>query len=234
MAQLIFAQAKSIYNKANKHANTMRDNLEQAGYPDASEHASNAYSAIIETEREKFRKILEIAKLLHEDYVQIAGRTTENYYFITIRPKPETTFSEFYSLVYKYTKRASMLHYQLAFEQKNLEGNGDGFHVHIVCATKHRSKGECLRDTISTFKDICADNCIEVKTTRNPQDIVKNYLLDYKSQDEHKETTKEADALWRTRLGLAHIYDSVDLQLPPTPGSVHQVPRTEQFSLTFD
>lgn len=205
MSSLIFAHAKSIYNKTNKHVSQQRDLAEAMG--DAFD-ASATRTKFIERERTKFRDILEIAKLLHEDYQQVTKLETSNYYFISVRPRPSVTFEDFYKLTYKYVNRAFMISYKLSFEQKSIDGDGSGFHAHVVCSTKHRSKGECLRDTISSFRKVCEENCIDVQVTRNPEDIVNNYLLNYKSEDEHKSPTREGDQIWRNKLGLADLYDN--------------------------
>jgi len=116
-----------------------------------------------------------------------------------------------------------MISYKLSFEQKDESGSGHGFHAHIVCDTKHRSKGECLRDTISSFRKVCEENCIDVQVTKNPEDIVNNYLLNYKSDDNHKAPTQEGDKMWRNRIGLADLYDN---DLPCSVGRCLSSPGT--------
>lgn len=222
MASLIFAHAKSIYNKAKKHESELR-----SIHGDDTD-TSISVTRLIERERAKFRDILSIAQLLHEDYVEVTGSKTNNWYFITVRPKPGITFQEFYILTYKFVKRAFMLDYKLAFEQKSSEGNGDGFHFHLVCNTKHRSKGECLRDTVSSFSKVCEANCIEVKITRNPDDIVNKYLLAYESDDGHKIVTKDGDAIWRNKMNLADLYEN---DLPRALPLLSSSPETARVSV---
>lgn len=206
MAALIFAQAKQIRKKCK---NVLKLH-EQCGSGIDNDRIING---VIETERNEFREILRIAQLLHEDYEEVVAKKAINWYFVTIRPKPSVTWSDFYDTVVTYVQRKFMIEYKLSFEQKSTEGTGEGFHVHIVCNTKHRSKGEALRDTISTFKHLAEANCIEVKPTRNPDNIVNNYLLAYKSEDDHKAPTQEGDRVWRDKLGLRHIYDNVEYPL---------------------
>lgn len=210
MAQLIFAHAKSIRRKAKNAAAEFRD----LGSDNPDESYTRMYNSIVERERAEFQKILEIAQLLHSDYMEITNTSTTNWYFLTVRPRPEISLPDFWTCVYKWTQRVCMISYKLSFEQKNLEGNGDGFHVHIVCQTKHRSKGECLRDAKSTFRSVAAENCINVKPTRNPENIINDYLIDYIAEDEHKEETKAADAAWRSSIGISHIYDDAETPLP--------------------
>lgn len=223
MASLIFAHAKSIYNKTNKYVTQQRDLAEAVG---DSFDADSTRMQFIERERTKFRDILEIAKLLHEDYQQVTKLETNNWFFISVRPKPGTTLCDFWKLTYKFVNRAFMLDYKLSLEQKSPEGTGEGFHVHIVCSTKHRSKGECLRDSISSFRKVCEENCIDVQTTRNPEDIVNNYLLNYKSEDEHKAPTRLGDQIWREAIGIKPLYINDFPSGPDGPGRCLSSPKT--------
>jgi len=208
MSQLIFAQAKSIYREAYKQSKILDD-------PELSQ---SLYDGVIRAKRHEFKKILEIAAMLHEDYVETIGKTTNNWFFITIRPdESKVDFNTFYEKVRKYTERKFMEEFTLSFEQKGIEDKdlGKGFHCHIVANTTHRSKGECLRDTISTFNSIAAANCINVQTTRNPKEIIQKYLTNYESDDGHKEPTQEADAKWRTQEQLDPLYTVVPVRATP-------------------
>lgn len=132
-------------------------------------------------------------------------------YFITVRPDTKkVSFVDFYNDVKKFTDRKCFIEYKLSFEQKGItaETLGEGFHVHIVASMKQRSKGEVLRDTVNTFKGYTAANCIEVLTTKNPAELVDNYLVNYKSDDGHKAPTQQWDAAWRQRENLESLYKS--------------------------
>lgn len=233
MASLIFAQAKSIRRKVKE---TVKQHAELFGDDNIDRDAIG--NAVIENNRYEFREILKIAKLLHEDYQEVTNAVATNWYFITIRPKPGVTFYEFYHLVDKYVQRKCINSFTLTFEQKDPEGSGKGFHCHIVTDTKHRSKAECLRDTISTFNKVCADNCIDVKPTRNPKDIVNKYMIAYESDDGHKIATKAGDAIWRSKMKLADIYENqLDVVYPPyeiwkgcTTGPLSSSPETADKS----
>lgn len=205
MAQLIFSQAKSIYNRANRYVERERDMAERLG---ESFDSTTARAKFIEGERAKFRDILSIAQLLHEDYVEVTGARAHNWFFITVRPKPGVSFEEFYILTYKFVNRAFMLDYKLVFEQKDPEGSGEGFHMHMICNTKHRSKGECLRDAKSSFAKVADENCVCVKTTRNPEELFTKYCIEYESDDNHKIATKNGDAIWRTKMNIADVYEN--------------------------
>lgn len=130
-------------------------------------------------------------------------------YFITVRPDcNKVKFIDFYNDVAKFTQRKCFKDFKLSFEQKGTDDKslGQGFHVHIVAEMTQRSKGEVLRDTQNTFKKYTAPNCIEVLTTRNPQELVDKYLVNYESEDGHKEPTKEWDLLWRQQNLLDSLY----------------------------
>lgn len=203
MAGLLFSEAKSIYKKAMKAKESWLDNEE-----DDYEGANQQYDMTINMECTRFCKILNISHQLHLKYIELKNQHYNNY-FITIRPKPDVKFIEFYNRVIKYIKRASFIEYRLSFEQKGTseENLGYGFHCHIVTIkTKWRSKGECLRDTISSFNKLCESNCIQVETTKNPLELTQSYLIEYKSNDEHKVVTQDMDSIWRSNNQLEHIY----------------------------
>lgn len=228
MSQLIFAQAKSIYRQASKaqeQFNTVSGNIDSDD--------NTMFNNIIRAERTKFKHILRIASMLHEDYEEVVQQKVTNWYFITVRPdEKRITFADFFAKVRKFLERKCMLKYNVSFEQKGTTDDtiGHGFHVHIVANTKHRSKGECLRDAISTFGTCTDANCIQVDTTKTPEIIVKKYLLEYESNDNHKIVTKESDEKWRESIGIKSIYSEMD----PPALSIKSVDRAEiPIRLTF-
>lgn len=219
MSSLIFAQAKAIRNRAKKHATAMAMNAEMLDQ-DHKQAYQDGYNQIIRNEINEFKAILEIATELHTVYTEMVGKTTTNHYFITIRPdESKTNLIDFIIKVEKFVKRKCFLDYTLSFEQKgtSIDTLGQGFHAHIVAECSWRSKGEALRDTQSSFQKCTAPNCIEVKTTRNPQDIVNNYMIEYKSDDGHKESTKQWDHIWRTTNNIKSIYKPGDTLLSSSP-----------------
>lgn len=137
-------------------------------------------------------------------------------YMITIRPdQNKIDFYDFKERVEEFVSRKCFLEYKYSFEQKGTDpmSLGNGFHVHIVAKMKQRSKSEVLRDTLSTWKDwvekgYIAANCIDVITTKNGDQLVENYLVEYKSDDGHKELTHSWDELWRTGMSLQRLYVS--------------------------
>lgn len=216
MSAKIFAYAERLHRKADKHANRMIDCLNIQDYDKQQEKYEEIYENSVRNDRNTFKKILQIAQVLHEDYVEICG-TVNNQYFITVRPDTnKITFDDFYKLVSKYVSRKCFKSYTLSFEQKGTEEAdlGKGFHVHIVADMTQRSKGEVLRDSKSTFACCTAENCIKVIPTRNPTDIITKYLINYESDDGHKMSTQNADSTWRATRGLQDLYEGPGA-LPP-------------------
>lgn len=163
---------------------------------------------VLERNKRAMRYGCELAlayKEIASDYGLIK-QDAKRTFMITIRPDTnKINFATFKNDVDNFLTR-TMFHkiHHCSFEQKgtSLDTLGHGFHVHIISETTCRSKGEVLRNTISTFKRYTADNCIQVDVCKNPEETIQNYLIDYKSKDGHKEITKEWDARWREQVGL--------------------------------
>lgn len=137
----------------------------------------------------------------------------ERFFMITVRPDENLiSFNEFYNLVAKFVERKCIISYTLSFEQKGMsdETLGKGFHVHIIADMTQHGKAAVLRDTKSTFACCTAPNCVQVDWCRNPKEVVKNYLINYISKDEHKSETKEWDTKWREHEHLLAIYEDKD------------------------
>lgn len=201
MSQLIWKEAKTIRRK-------IKDAIRIAHDHNIDVDIDTIRERVMDTEREEFREVLKIATILHEDYMAVTGKCTKQCYFVTVRPRPGVTWNDFYTSVYKWITRKCIKEYYLSFEQKDVNGSGEGFHVHMVCHTSHRSKGECLRDAISTFNCVADANCIDVRPTREPSKIVNNYLVNYESDDNHKIVTKQGDTIWRTKMNLKDLYNN--------------------------
>lgn len=215
MASLIFAKASSALTKAKKAARAEAENLacltgrdEDELYKEKLEHHLNMY------ERE-FEQTLEFASRLHDTYKAFMNKTPQSY-FITIRPDcNQCSLSEFMCKVKSFVERKCFISYTLSYEQKGTsdETIGQGFHVHIVAEMRQRSKTEVIRDVMSSWNGWIKDskiksNCIQVDVTRNPTSIVNKYLIEYESEDGHKEVTKEWDAKWRQQNNIDEIYRS--------------------------
>lgn len=217
MASLIFAHSKSIVTKAKKHATKLAD-LIAPDCEDGSkwtEAYNQSYQTYIKSEMNIFDEYLRVSGMLHERYMETM-KSGNQHYFITIRPDDsKVEFSDFYDKTIAFVKRKCFIDYKLSFEQKGTCPTelGKGFHCHIVAQMKQRSKTEVLRDTLSSWndwinKDWIKGNCIQVLTTKNPEQLVNDYLIEYKSDDEHKEQTKNWDEIWRSNLSLSAIYES--------------------------
>lgn len=189
------------------------------------------FDACFEIEMGKLEKQLDLMSRIHDrigdKFNEVLGKIsgTDNSpsgFFITIRPDDtKCQFVDFRDKVFKLLERACFKEYALSFEQKGTtpEDLGKGFHCHIVAKMKQRSKGEVLRDVTSSFKSwiddgLIAANCIDVHVTKNPEELVKNYLLEYKSDDDHKATTKSWDELWRAHNDIKPIYAQKLLESP--------------------
>lgn len=162
--------------------------------------------------------ILRLLELTKKGEAEASSRVfgSKQTFMITIRPdETKVDFFEFKKYVEWFITRKCFVNYKYSFEQKGecVEDIGKGFHVHIVANMKQRSKSEVLRDTLSSWKEwidkgYIASNCIDVITTKNGEALVENYLLEYKSDDGHKEVTQSWDELWRTGMSLQRLYVS--------------------------
>lgn len=208
MASLIFSHAKSIVKKCKQVAS------EQTNIGESDKYLE-IYERELEGEMANFDEYLRVANLLHKRYESFSVKSKQGY-FITIRPDCKmVTFDDFKTQVENFVQRKCFLEWTYSFEQKGTTPSdmGTGFHVHIVCKSKHRSKGECLRDTLSSWnewiqKGYIASNCIEVVVTKNAESLIENYLVEYKSDDDHKIVTKSMDELWRNEMNLESLYKS--------------------------
>lgn len=222
MSNLIFAHAKSIVNKSQKLAREYASWMEQTG-ENFNEAYQRRYHEHLEEEYKNFDEYLRVARELHERFSSIQPK---QWYFITVRPDcNKCQFLDFKDKVEKFMDRACFLEYSYSFEQKGTseEELGQGFHVHIVASARQRSKQEMLRDTLSSWndwikKEKVVNNCIEVCATKNAQSLIRNYLIDYNSDDDHKRPTKLWDELWRERNNLLNLYTSykTEDQAPPS------------------
>lgn len=173
----------------------------------ANEEAKNMVFAQYERD---VRTGLEAMKKFQQIAAEMGHDSDGSWYFITVRP-PSDNFQEFYTAIAKTLQRKCFLRFLASFEQKGVTEStlGEGYHVHIVAKMRQRSKGEVLRDLASSLRTICAENFIDVKVTKNGEQMFRRYCIDYESEDGHKIVTKEFDALWRRRMNLQDYYDDV-------------------------
>jgi hypothetical protein len=203
MASLIFSHSKSILNKSKRDAHKMA-----SGLSTTNEEYELIYNQQLEMNiqihKQEFIEVLELSSELHQTFLEFK-QPTDKRFFITIRPDDKrVSFELFRTKVLDYLSRKCFVGYTAQFEQKGVseETLGEGFHVHIVAKMKQRSKPEVLRDTLSSWKGWIeegwiAGNCIQVEISSNGEALIQNYLIEYKSDDEHKMLTLEWDEKWR-------------------------------------
>lgn len=155
---------------------------------------------------------------------EMKGDKLSKTFFITIRPdETRCTFPEFKALVDKCLNRKCFTSLKFySFEQKGTEGDGTGFHVHIVSEMSQRSKGQVAVEIFNSFKDIMTANNIDVRLLSTTKDVEKinDYLTKYVSDDNHKGVTEKGDAVWREANGLLPIYSETPMVTSPVPSAV--------------
>lgn len=217
MSSIIFSHSKSIVTKAKKEASKVADTMELSGH-DWKEWYSKTYDSVIEREMKLFDEYIDLASNLHDRFTSIKQGIDPNkkkWFMITIRPDcNKITFDMFYTKVLSFLDRKCFLKGSYSFEQKGESNDslGQGFHAHIIVECTQIGKAQVLRDVLSSWNEWIKNewispNCIQVDKSPNHVELKQNYLIDYKSNDGHKEKTKQADLTWRHSLGLQNIYD---------------------------
>lgn len=211
---MIFAHAKSIINKAKRNALKNATQQQTLGCGTYDEIFERTYNLELKCALSNFNDVLDFSTELHNLYINKMKSQTKTFYFITIKPNDsQCSFLEFKNKLDIFLQRSMFLEYTYSLEQNGLTPSdlGKGFHVHIVTNTSCRSKAEVLRNCLSSWNDWIkhgkiASNCIEVISTKNPDFIIKNYMVEYKSEDNHKLKTKEWDDIWRNENNLQKLY----------------------------
>lgn len=247
--QNLVAKASQINKKiAKEMASRKLVNESLVEHEEITQEEADRINALSEAKKVKFCteayiKDIQTALVLRDAVRKLEEETGEQLlhvpqgskqaYYITVRPDTKKVgFVEFYNDVRKFVERKCFIDYKVTFEQVGVteETLGEGFHVNIVASMKQRSKGEVLRDTINTFKRYTIANAIQVQTTRNPDEVVENYLVNYESKDGHKAPTQQWDAAWRVREGLANLYKSPDgMPIKSISASLQKVTTTVTF-----
>lgn len=196
--------------KLNKAIDKQCAIFRQLGIEDSLAHAQ-AEEYVMRSYRSDVKRGLQ-AYAVFQEVAQELDVYRRSWFFITIRPDNSTDFMVFKAAVKRLVSRRCFKQFTLSFEQKGISVDelGTGAHVHIVADMAQRSKGEVIRDVFSTMKDCVRQEFIDVKASKTPQNIVDKYLVAYEADDGHKASTKEWDALWRQRVGLRPLYESVD------------------------
>lgn len=169
---------------------------------------------VLERNKRAMRYGIEIAlayKQLAEEYGLLKHTKC---FMITIRPEcKKINFHTFKHDVEQYLERRMFTNILIcSYEQKgtSIDTLGHGFHVHIIAETTCRSKGEVLKNTISSFNEYVAPQCIQVDLCKDPEKVKQDYLIDYKSNDGHKIKTKIWDEMWRASWEKAPSIKSVE------------------------
>lgn len=212
-ASAIFAHARNIYAAAERQA---MDECRMDLSDDFSDHFQSVLDRELQREYNRFDKILGVSQELHSRFVSLMQ---PRWYIITIRPLT-CSLENFREKLDSLLKRKCFLDWTYSLEQKgtSIETLGTGIHAHIVASMRQKSRGEVVRDLLSTFAEWIrekkiAPNCIDVGTTKNHHALIKNYLVNYESNDGHKIVTQPWDTLWRQQNGLDHLYvRNVDAQ----------------------
>lgn len=212
-----FAKANAIFKLAEKQKKSVEKwSIDENGslYCINQDECDKHYEMTVNSELKKLEKTLDIYDKISNMINERKAPPTQ--YMITVRPNDkQCTFKEFYDKVMSFVSRKCFIEYTLSFEQKgeNLHELGHGFHVHIIATMRQRSFGEVLRDVKSSWNPWIKDNklatnCIQVDKCNNGEQVIQDYLIDYKSNDEHKIKTKAMDEVWRINEKLQSIYHS--------------------------
>lgn len=230
MATLIFAQAKAIRKKAKAEADIIEKGLRAApkekaicrcehgpdswmcmcGDEEIKKLKAEVYDKVVEAETMEFKAIMEIARDLTGVYREVSGQDTRHWMFITIRPDmTKILFEEFRSkMVKKINSCVRILEATYSFEQKgeSVETLGHGFHIHIMAWVTWAYPSGARRDLRDFAAAWCGPKSVDVRNERDPAGCIQRYLIDYKSEDGHKEKTKKWDSIWRAEKGLKGLY----------------------------
>lgn len=227
MASLAIKMIADV-KRAKKIAEKTKKGLSELPRAERERSAKDMFQQTLDDEADTIERVCEMLEDPNNRYANAvqrfvglianrqAGIQKKQSYMITIRPDDKKIdFPTFMIEVEQFVKRKCFLNYVYSFEQKGTDpmSLGSGFHVHIVADMKQRSKSEVLRDTLSSWKSwidngLVAANCIDVVTTKNAEALVQNYLIDYTSDDDHKEVTKSWDEMWRSGCGIDPLYTS--------------------------
>lgn len=191
--------------------------------PHTSEEAQAIFDMCKTQRLEKYKTELLLLAELKLISAQIIPKVekVKPWLFITVRPKADCTWPEFKLVADKYLKSKRFLDGEYTWESTgmSIETLGEGFHLHIVASTSWATRWECIRDTKRAFKSCVAPaqcDIQEVSRKSDPQKIIHEYMVMYKSKDEHKEPHRPWDTLWRNSLSLGDHTHILPLSSPVT------------------
>lgn len=211
-----FAFLRSVTSKADKAAQKYAASMEQTGMMTYKEAFDQCFDLECKSALRQIKLMKRMKDAIQDEFAELLDmpKKEKQAYMITIRPDDtKAKLVDFIDKVQTLTSRKCFIEGKYSYEQKGTDSEslGSGFHVHIVARMSQNSKGQVLRDVTSTFKDwiekgLITPNNIDVRTTKNPDELVQNYMIEYKSDDGHKETTQAMDELWRTGNSLHRLY----------------------------
>lgn len=211
-----FAFLRAATLKADKAAQKYAVQRSAAGDITVTEAYNERFDSECESVLRQIRLMKRMKEVIQDEFAELLDvpKKEKQSYMITIRPDDtKVDLIDFTQKIFSLTSRKCFIEGKYSFEQKGtcVDDIGKGFHVHIVARMSQSSKGQVLRDVTSTFKDwiekgLITTNNIDVRTTKNPEELVNTYLVEYKSDDGHKEVTQSWDELWRTGNSLKRLY----------------------------
>lgn len=145
---------------------------------------------------------------------KLAVEHNNGWVFITVNPKPEVKWDDFYKKITKLAKRKMWTHAVYAFEQRGKTESeaGKGFHVHMLCKRDLNYKPtHCKRN----IRNGCKTLVKEVKTDRfvNIQIVGDDYKKDKLEYftgiktGEGKDAKQAIDIIWRKKLAINDVYE---------------------------
>lgn len=158
----------------------------------------------------EWKELWKLNMIYNEACLEFHGMTKTNWFWITVRPKPEIELKTFLQHVNKYLQRNCIKIYRMTLEQACEEGSGIGFHMHAVIDATWTGKAEALRETQSSFNKVADKNCVQIENTRNPHEMFNRYCIEYLCDDHDKECTKNGDAIWRAKHNIKSEYSSIE------------------------
>lgn len=211
-----FAFLRSVTAKADKAAQKFANAMETSGQMSYQDAFDQCFDQECRSALRQIRLMKRMKEAIQDEFADLLElpKKEKQSYMITVRPNDtKIDLIDFIQKVNSLTSRKCFLEGSYSFEQKGtcVDDLGKGFHVHIVAKMSQASKGQVLRDVTSTFKDwidkgFITPNNIDVRTTKNPDELINTYLVEYKSDDGHKEVTQSWDELWRTGNSLKRLY----------------------------
>lgn len=172
----------------------------------------------------------QIEDIIANIYNNFYNIKTQTHIGLTVRPKPDVTFDDFYKKTCKAMSKKWIVEYTLVFEQsgKNIEEIGIGFHFHALIKLPQNKKPSRAREEFfSTFGSQVGPKGIFLSKHKiydqkgidkmykyiGYDDETKSHVceqgidapIDYKDDDIKGEAVRY-DKEWRELKGLRHVY----------------------------